>query len=303
MGNDFYLLIGVDCEATQHSIGNPQLGARAVDGLLEIMATEDLLGTFFVIPTDLEASPKLYKAAAESGHEVGLHIHPADQGYEEFLGVYGPEEQRKIISEAADRFGQVMGHAPKSLCPGYFSANDYTFGVLVDLGFSHGRISLPTRMLPECASVWAGAPLDIHYAHRHNRLLPGRLDFVEIPHTIDPESRMWGGKNPQDLRVELVDAKNHWYTINKAVERQLAEDVTVTYISILTHNVFDYGDTGDFRRETLQKMIKHTRDIVSSAGGKILKATHEDVAKVYRQRVPIGRASGPRLELDTRGRS
>ena len=48
-------------------------------------------------------------------------------------------------------------------------------------------------------------------------LLSGGLDFVVIPQTIDPDSRMWGGKTPLDLRVELVDAKNHWYTIHKAV--------------------------------------------------------------------------------------
>ena len=302
MPNGFYLLISVDCEATQHSICDPKLGQRAVNGVLEILSAEDLLATFFVIPTDLEASPELYRQALEAGHEVGLHLHPADLGYEEFLGIYGREDQKKIISEASDRFAQVMEYAPKSIRTGYFSANDSTFQVLKELGFTHGGMSCPTRMLPECAAVWAGAPLDIHYAHPHNRLTAGDLDFVEIPITIDPDSRIWGGKQPLDLRVEQVGAKDHWYTINKAVERQIAPKTVVPHISIYTHNTFDYSDERDFRRETLCKMIKGAKEIVAGNGGKVLKATHADVAEAYRTACPIEDAKATKLNLDTRGR-
>jgi len=302
MSNDFYLLISVDCEATQHSIRDPQLGQRAVNGVLEILAAEDLLATFFVIPTDLEADPKLYKQALEDSHEVGLHLHPADLGYEEFLGIYGREDQKKIISEASDRFAQVIGYAPKSIRTGYFSANDSTFQVLKELGFTHGGMSCPTRILPECAAVWAGAPLDIHYAHRHNRLMAGDLDFVEIPVTIDPDSRIWGGKQPLDLRVEQVGAKDHWYTISKAVERQRTQNTVVPHMSIYTHNIFDYSDERDFRRETLCKMIKGAKDIVAGKDSKVLKATHADAAAAYRKACPIEGVKATKLKLDTRGR-
>ena len=63
--------------------------------------------------------------------------------------------------------------------------------------------------------------LDAHYPHRHNRSLVGDVDFVDVPGTCDPNHGCGGGA-PQDLRVELVDAKNHWYTIHKAVKRQMA---------------------------------------------------------------------------------
>ena len=87
----------------------------------------------------------------------------------------------------------------------------------------------------------------MHYAHAYNRLLPEWLDFVEVRRTLDPDSRMWGGKHPQDLRVELVDAKNHWYTIDKAVERQFRENTPVKYK--ITHNTYEFGrGTGEFRR-------------------------------------------------------
>ena len=300
---DFALVVKSDCEATQQSIGDKELGERATSGLLELLSGDGLLATLFVIPTDLEASGALYRHAAQDGHEVGLHVHPADQGYEEFLGIYGPEDQRRIVGEAADRFAQVMGARPGSVCIGYHSANDYTYPVLAELGFAQGNVSQPERILPECASVWAGATADIHYANACNRLLPGAVDFVELPATNDPESRMWGGKHPQDLRVELVDAKNHWYTMAKAVDRQIRDGAAVKYLLIGTHNLFGYDDPRDFRRETLEKMIAHARDIVASKDGRLRTATIEQLGVEYRSVCPIDRTAGPALKLDTRGRA
>jgi len=299
---EFFLLVRADCEATGHAIADAALGERATRGLAEIAVRSGLKTTLLVIPTDLEASPALYREMEQSGHEVGLHVHPADQGYEEFLGVYGPDMQRRIIDEAALRFAQIMGRRPHSICIGYGSANDYTYPVFTELGFTHGHISIPSRILPECASVWAGAPLDVHYAHPYNRILTGTLDFVEIPQTLDPESRMWGGKHPQDLRVELVDAKNHWYTTSKAVERQLRDDVPVKLIHIVTHNTFEFGSPADFRQQTLLKMIEHAIDIVTSKGGTVRAATMADVAMAFRQAKPLGQTQDVKLRLDTRGR-
>lgn len=299
---EFKLIVRADCEATQHAINDAALGERSARGLAEIAVAEGLRTALLVIPTDLEASPAFYRELDREGHEIGLHVHPADQGYEEFLGVYGPDDQRRIVGEAADRFSQVMGRRPASVCIGYGSANDHTYPVFVELGFRHGHISIPSRVLPECASVWAGAPLDMHYAHPHNRLLPGWLDFVEVPQTLDPESRMWGGRHPQDLRVELVDAKNHWYTIAKAVDRQVRENTPVMYIHIVTHNIFEFGKEGDFRRETVRKMIGHAKKIVADRGGAVRGATLADCAREFRDRCPLEKARALKLALDTRGR-
>jgi len=300
---DFFLVVRADCEATGHAVADAQLGERATRGFVDIAVEAGMLATLLVIPTDLEASAALYRQIAREGHEVGLHVHPADMGYQEFLGVYGPDEQRKIIAEAAMRFAEVMGYQPKNICIGYGSANDYTYSVFAELGFTHGHISIPGRILPECASVWAGAPLDMHYAHPYNRVLAGTLDFVEIAQTLDPDSRMWGGKHPQDLRVELVDAKNHWYTIAKAVDRHLRDEVPVKYIHIVTHNTFDYSDPHNFRRETLEQMIQHTKDIVGAKGAKVEKATMAILAEQYRRVHPLEKAADTQLTLDTRGRS
>ena len=291
--------LSTDCEATQPAVNDAALGERASRGLAAILESAGWRGSFFVIPTDIEAHGALYQELAKRGHEIGLHIHPAAQGYAEFCGIYGPQMQEKIISEAADRFAQVMGEAPCGFSMGYASANDYTYPILVKLGFTHGMCSMPGRILPECASVWAGAPLFIHYAHPHNRILPGALDFVEIPVTVDWESRMWGGKHPQDLRIELVDARNHYYTIEKSLRRQIAEEVPVKLIHARTHDLFEYSDPRDFRRETLAGVIMHVKNIADQCGYRIAGRPLREIAQLYVERVPKAETE---LELDHRGR-
>jgi peptidoglycan/xylan/chitin deacetylase (PgdA/CDA1 family) len=301
---EFLFSLQVDCESTQRTINNPGLGERAIRGLAEILDREGLKATFVVIPPDLKAHAALYRELEAQGHEVGLHTHPAEQGYEEFLGVYGFEDQKRIIGEGVAVCADVLGHPPLVFCPGYCSANDYTFPVLEALGFKHGTVSLPTRNLPQCACVWGNSPQDAHYAHRYNRCLAGDMDFVDVPPTVDAESRMWGGAHPQDLRIELVDAKNHWYTIYKSVKRQTAagEALAVKYIKATTHNIFDYSDPRDFRRETLLGVIAAARQICAQEGATLVPATTADIAAAYRARVPRP-AGGAKLDLDVRGRA
>lgn len=299
-----YFELQTDCEATQSSVADPGLGERALSGLSDILGKTGLKGTFQVVPGDLQVHGDIYKDLEAAGHEIGLHIHPNELGYDEFLGVYGADEQIKIIGEAMATFKSIMGRDPVCFTPGYASANDHTFPVLETLGFKHGLVSIPTRNLPQCACVWGDSPLFAHYPHRHNRCLTGDVDFVNIPGTIDPDSRMWGGAHPQDLRVELVDAKNHFYTIKKAVDKQIAagDKAPVKYIKALTHNIFDYSKKTNFRRETLFGIIDAAKRICESAGCELVGATSADIAADYRDNIQRPQ-SGVELKLDTSGRN
>ena len=296
-----YVNFMIDCESTQRSINDSAFGERSARGFMKILEDHGLKGTFYLISTDAAASPAFYKELRDRGHQVGLHIHPSEEGeFEEFLGIYGPEEQNRILTLARDRFAQALSFQPKGICIGYISTNDHTYGVLSTMGFTHGVASLPSRVLPECVSVHAGAPLDIHYAHPYNRILPGNLDFVEIPLTVDIESRMWGGRHPQDLRVELVDSKNHWYTINKAIKRQIEDQVPIPYLQVNTHNTFDYDVPGDFRRKTLEEIIVHIRNLAEQHELEVISSTNEETAASYRRIVPLPE-NLERFELDRRG--
>jgi hypothetical protein len=163
-------------------------------------------------------------------------------------------------------------------------------------------VSIPTRDLPQCACTWASAPLDPHYPHRFNRSLVGDVDFVELPVTVDPASRMWGGAHPQDLRVELVDAKNHWHNMNKSVVRQMSQSTPLIQLHAITHNTFDFSDPSNFRRETFIGMVEGARKIAEANGLKFQAATLQEMAQEYRKRVPLVNAKVQTLELDTRGR-
>lgn len=300
--NELLFNLHVDCEATQFAIRNPALGERSTRGLAEVLDAEGLVGTFLVIPTDFEAHGALYRELAEAGHEIGLHYHPWEEGRTEFFGLETRESQVALLEEAMDRFAQVMGRRPEAFCPGYGSANDQTFGVLEEVGLRHGLVSVPTRILPQCASVWGGSPLDPRYPHRLFRCLNGDVDFVDCPATIDPESRMWGGAHPQDLRVELVDAKNHFYTIQKSVKRQLAENVPVPHVHAVTHNIFEFSDCRDFRRETLVGIIAGARRVAAEHGMTLKATTMGGIAARFRERVPLPLGNLGIPKLDTRGR-
>ncbi len=297
-----YFDIQTDCEATQHAINDADLGLRSIRGLAEIYEQSGMKGSFMVIPNDMTIHYKFYQELDAAGHDIGLHIHPAEQGYDEFFGVYGFDTQVDILREGINIFADLFGKIPTSFTPGYGSANDYTFPALEAVGLKQGLVSIPTRDLPQCACVWGSSPLFCHYPHRYNRCLEGDIDFVNIPGTIDPESRMWGGKHPLDLRIELVDAKNHYYTIEKAIKKQLTNNNPIKYIKALTHNIFDYSDEKNFRRETLFGVINAVKKICADNGCELVPANTAEIATLYRAAVDLPQ-TGVKLELDTRGRS
>lgn len=292
----------IDCESTQFALQNPALGERAIRGLGEMLAETQTAGTFQVIPGDIEVHAPIYRELEQAGHEIGLHYHPWSRERSEFLGFESPETQREVLREAIDRFAQAMGKRPFAFCPGYGSANDHTYGILEELGFTHGLVSIPTRDLPQCACVWGSSPLDPHYPHRHNKSLTGDVDFVDLPPTIDPQSRMWGGAHPQDLRVELVDAKNHFYTLDKAVRRQLSADTPLLQIHAITHNIFEFGDPKNFRRETYYGIVGAAKRIAEREHLAFRGATLADIATLYREKVPHDSVQVSNPDLDTSGR-
>lgn len=315
---NLYFNLQVDCESTQSSINNRELGENAVNGISDILLNADCRATYVVIPKDLKGNAGLYRNLANEGHEIGLHIHPKEEGWSEFLGIYGSKEQGEIINYGKMVFEDVMGFLPRAFTPGYFSANDYTFPILEELGFTCGSVSAPARDLPQCACVWGKSPRYVHYPHRFNRCLEGNVDFVDVPVTCDTESRMWGGYIPLELRVELVDAKNHYYTIEKAINHQLtlitsetgrdgepysSEKVAapILYIKALTHNIFDYSNPDNFRRQTLENMVDMTKELAEKHKLTFTPATTGEIAEAFRKQYPLPEGP-PSLELDQRGR-
>src|SRR5579875_806889 len=91
--------------------------------------------------------------------------------------------------------------------------------------------------------------------------------------------------------------------MQKNVQRQIKSgaDVPVKYLKALTHNVFEYSDPSNFRRETLIGIIKAAQEICAEQGSDFIPATGAENAAAYRQHVPRPTRGEP-LSLDTRGR-
>lgn len=274
----------IDCEATQEAIDDTALGIRSLRGFCDLLLANGCAGTLFVVPGDARAYPALLREVAGAGLQIGLHYHPQEEGYGDYCGAYTADEQYAMYRRAREQFADAVGFVPETFRTGNCSANDSTFPVTENLGFTSCSHSMPGRNLPGLRSNWVNAPLSVHSAHRANRLLEGDMNLVEVPVTTDPDSMLWSGGHPQDLRVELFDAKNHRYMIDKVLRREQARPPgLVRTLVVLTHNIFDYSDLADFRRQTLQQMIRDLGHLAEQKGIDLIPSTIGAAAKAHRR--------------------
>ena len=85
------------------------------------------------------------------------------------------------------------------------------------------------------------------------------------------------------LRVELFDAKNQRYMIDKILGREKARAQLVKAIVTLTHSIFDYADEADFRRQTMVQMIADFSELAETHGIHLVPATIGEIAQAYRE--------------------
>jgi hypothetical protein len=187
-----------------------------------------------------------------------------------------------MYGAAIRKFADALGVVPRAFRTGHCSANDATFPATAELGFRCCSHSMPGRNMKQLRSNWVGAPDHVHFAHPANRLLEGGLDLVEAPITTDPSSMLWSGQHAQDLRVELFDAKNQRYLIDKAIAREKARPQPVPALVALTHNIFEYDDPADFRRQTMEQMIRDFSELADRHEVRLQPATISQVAEAYR---------------------
>jgi peptidoglycan/xylan/chitin deacetylase (PgdA/CDA1 family) len=281
---DFHICFTMDCESVRPEVNDLDLGRRAMRGYADLNAREGWHATFFVVPEQIEPMADLLSDLQSARHEIGLHFHPETAGYSSpYLGTFSADEQAEIIGTGVEIYRRVLGREPVSMRPGYFSANDATFPVSYRCGIRQTSASCPGRKMTGVAANWAGAPLFAHYAHPHNRFLEGGLDLVEIPPSTDWETMIWGGIHPQDLRIEYTDAKNHGFLARKVMKRQCDENLPLKALVPVTHDIFDYSDPANFRRETMQGVIAEIKRYGNDLGIELIGSTLAEAAAAYRQ--------------------
>lgn len=280
---DFHICWSIDCESCRREVNDLTLGRKAIEGFCEVLENVGWKSTLFLMPEEIETMSELLGRKAESGHEIALHLHPDESGYRSgCLGIYSYDEQIEIVGKALETFERILGIRPETARPGFGSANDATFPAMAKLGIRQTSLSLPGRQMSAIASNWAGASLFTHYAHPYNRFLEGGLDLVEIPFSVDWETMIWGGIHPQDLRVEYTDAKNHGFVIRKIMQRQVTENLLFKALLPFTHNLFDYSDRSNFRRETMEGMIEEIVRFGENLDVELIGGTMRKAAEAYR---------------------
>ncbi len=289
----------LDCEATQRAVANPELGRRSVRGFVDVVVGAGMRVTLFVLPSEARAYPQLFRQMVEEGVEVGLHYHPQEESHSDYCGAYSAQDQREMYAHGLRQLSDALGFQPRSFRTGSCSANDATFPVTADLGFTSCSHSMPGRNMANLCSNWTGAPAHVHYAHAANRLLEGGLDLVEIPVTTDPDSMLWSGGHPQDLRVELFDAKNQRFMIDKMLNREKQRPQPIKAIVALSHNIFDFSDAADFRRQTLRQMLADCVDLADRHEVRLIPATMGEIASAMRSTLPFAKDEQDRREKNT----
>jgi peptidoglycan/xylan/chitin deacetylase (PgdA/CDA1 family) len=291
---NFHVCWSIDCESCRPEVNDTTLGRKAIEGFCEIIEAAGWRSTLFLMPEEIESFPDLLARKAEAGHEIALHLHPDESGFPGgSLGVYSRDEQLEIVGKGLDAFERILGVRPVTARPGFGGANDATFPVMAELGIRQTSMSFPGRKMSGFASNWAGAPLFAHYAHPYNRFLTGGLDLVEIPFSVDWETMIWGGIHPQDLRVEFTDAKNHGFLIRKIMQRQVMDNLPLRALVPFTHNIFDYSDRSNFRRETMEGMIEEIVRNGESLDAELIGATLSEAAAAFRAFEGTHGAVGP----------
>ena len=254
--------------------------------------------TMFIAPEAGERQRTLFRGLRCDGHECGMHLHPhswrdhyRDPDAHEYLGAYPPEIQHAILDQARNQLADALGFAPMAFRPGNFSANDDTFVALDAVGFLCGSVSQPGRCVPKLRAVWTGATRAVHRAHRAFRLIPGDLDFVEVPLTVGAiPSDHWTGV--EDTRFEDREASDVLRAIEATLQWQTENNAQLKHLCFFTHNFVSYDDNdaaGPSRLPVLRSVLEGIPEVADQFGLEPQGCTVSAAAEAFRAGDQCGR--------------
>ncbi len=246
-----------------------------VEAMGELGATAG--ATLFVYPDVARHQAALYRALADAGVEVALHLNglrysklTGDRA--KWQGEMTEEEQREALRIAKADLEDTLGRPVPGYRACYGSANADTLRLCDEVGFRWASNS-SNRYRPEFAANWSGSWPFAHHASRHSNLICGDLRLFEVPVTAgitvyyDPEIRQ-----PLDLRVETPPARlgEGRERLRAVIEENLTEmarrAVPVKTIIGASHNTNPYGDPATYQAQTLAWVVRHTRALADERG-------------------------------------
>ena len=300
MSVTFNVILTMDCEpalfecsplAIKLSGSGPathEAGESSIRGYVEAAEREGYPVTLFAHPEVAVAQPGLLLELQNAGACLGMHLHPYkfdDARYPRDLGAFTAEEQAELISAASGAWSNALGQHPRFFRGGVFSANDATFGVLVELGFEGGSLSCPGRVLPEAMAVWAGSELYPHRANLSFRHIEGDSDFVEVPISVDTSRPMeQGDRHEAGFEWPYVPSRkyDHRAVARNVIARSIADGAAFPTYVTNTHQDQDYADPAHPSSVKLQTIFRSLRESASERGIGLSGATIADMCERVR---------------------
>ncbi len=232
--------------------GGPEswdVSERSIRSYSNLLNEQQYPVTYFLVPEAAEYHAELFRALQQRKNECGMHFH-VESWRENYcnpsqfkaLGGYPGVQQHEMLGAARDQVQVALGIKPTAFRGGYFSANNATYTVLTDLGFTCGSTSLPGRRLPQRNAYWIGKRRDVHAVDAENRLRAGDLPFVDVPLSV----RLWlfGHLHPHgDTRFERArNIPDLQAAVRQSLAWQRDHQSPVKHLCFFTHNVYFYDE-------------------------------------------------------------
>lgn len=284
-----YAAFTMDCEAIERL--SPQGGPKAweqsersIRNFGECVLAAGMKPTFFIVAEAAEKHQKLFGELAQKGAELGLHCHPQNDGFADFLGGYHVDKQKEIIEISASKWERVFGRRPMSFRAGNTSTNNDTFMALLELGFRQGSVSMPGRRHWAWKAMWENALPYAHHVDPLDALVAGTAEFYEVPITSDFEKPRIDGNlyySPRHLCLDDADLPTYAdAVIQKNLARMTKDNVDIRSAVFVTDTRTDFPDV----HGSLAAMVEQVKRSAQANGMKIMPATIEDIHKAADER-------------------
>lgn len=286
-----YVIFTMDCERIASEApegGGPkswEIGEKAILRFTEILLSKGFKAVLFIQPEAAKRYADLLLNLKDKGFELGLHIHPGsfrNLTFKKYLGSYPREEQRNILDLAVSDWTEALGYKPKTFRAGMFSANDYTYKILYELGFRQSSTSKPERSVPEIYASWAGASSHAHHVDPNNRLISGTLELYEVPLSVNFQKMIYPN-DPLDLRIEArCTLEEHGTTIDLNIKRMIELNIPLKTIVSITHNTEFFL----YNQSVLEFIISYVEEAAAKYDTKIISTTLEELHnEVHRKKI------------------
>ena len=283
----------VEPRAGDTGISGPEsdeAGMQSIDEFRSILHSAGYGATYFIHPELIDTYPEFFQSLGSGGNALGLHLHTSKFSVEKQpceLGGLGTVDQRRLVDIAATLFESRIGRRPTIFRPGCFSANDATYGVLCDLGFVGGGVSIPGRIWTDRFCVWSGAYPYAHFAHATFRQRIGDLPFVEIPLSVDLTTPLsynpLGFFHHPDLRpggmYSATDevAYDRGKLLHNILRRMATDDPPIKTLVVDVHNDRNFATEESQAAENLKTLLDRIEPECHDLGWDPVSATYEEV--------------------------